>query len=485
MLLQKNVQRGQATHISSTQRGKSLFPGSDVLLQKNVQRGQATHISSTQRGQPSFPDVYGVSWDKGESPTLTRTDVSIGMVANAGVDAGVVVNDFDNIGIWKGIVQVTDTLSNVFMRIPKFYIRKTDGVGYKTWQVSKTPYPGFYLPWCFWDFTNSRELPYIDVGKYPGSKADTKLQSVSGAYPLVNTNIANMRVAAVANNAGGLLGYQQLDLHVVDLLQTLFYIEFATLDSQAIMAGYTTGQYLATHVATVAENAVNRVIVVNAQAALYAVGRALSCGTSLGDNQIFTNRTITAIDVYDASNKAISFDGAAVNIAVNNIVYNSGYKNGKTDAVVASSGSYASNSTGKHSFKYRGIENLWGNVWQFVDGLNITNRQGWIAKNAADYASNVFAAPYEQLGYVNGGTDGYFKTAGYDANFPFAALPTSIDAAHKYYKDYYYQGTGQLIARLGGSWYYSSYAGFSYWNLSSSSSFTYVAVGGRLLRKPL
>jgi len=31
----------------------------------------------------------------------------------------------------------------VFMRIPKFYIRKTDGENIKTWQVSKTKYRGF------------------------------------------------------------------------------------------------------------------------------------------------------------------------------------------------------------------------------------------------------------------------------------------------------------------------------------------------------
>jgi hypothetical protein len=328
-------------------------------------------------------------------------------------------------------------------------------------------------------------LPYVDVGKYSASKAATKLQSVSGAYPLVNTNIVDMRTYARANNADGLLGYQQLDLHVVDFLQTLFYIEFATLDTQAIMAGYTNGQYVATHVATVAENAVNRIIIANAFAAGYAVGQGMGIGTSLGGNQVASNRTITAIDVYDASNKAISFDGAAVNVAVNNIVYNSGYKSGKADTVVASSGSYASNSTGKHSFKYRGIENIWGNVWQFVDGLNITDLQGWVAKNPADYASNVFAAPYEQLGYVNGDTNGYLKTTGYDANYPFAALPTSIDAASKYYKDYYYKDVGQRIALLGGLWLYGGAAGFSFWALDTSSSGASLTFGGRLLKTPL
>ena len=429
--------------------------------------------------------IMGASWGKGELPALTRTDAAIGMVATAGVDTTVVRNDFDNAPIFGEIRQVTDTLGNVFMRIPKFYIRKTDGADYKTWQVSKRKYDGFYLPWCFWDFTNSRELPYVDVGKYPASKAATKLQSVSGAYPLVNINIVDMRTYARANNADGLLGYQQLDLHVVDLLQTLFYIEFATLDTQSIMAGYTTGQHVATHVATVAENAVNRIIIANAFAAVYAVGQGMGIGTSLGGNQVASNRTITAIDVYDASNKAISFDGAAVNVALGNIVYNSGYKNGKTDTVVASSGSFASNSTGKHSFKYRGIENPWGNVWQFVDGLNITGLQGWVAKNPADYASNVFAAPYEQLGYVNGDTDGYFKTAGYDANYPFAALPTSIDAAVKYYKDYYYKEAGQRSAQLGGRWSNGGDAGFSCWYLNFSSAAAGMGIGGRLIKTVL
>lgn len=32
-------------------------------------------------------DVYGVSWDKGESPILTSTDKAVGLVANAGTDA--------------------------------------------------------------------------------------------------------------------------------------------------------------------------------------------------------------------------------------------------------------------------------------------------------------------------------------------------------------------------------------------------------------
>lgn len=427
--------------------------------------------------------IYGASWNKGSSPTLTRTDDAVGLVAAAGVDMTPVTNTFDQADIYKDITEVTDGAGNVFIRIPKFYVEKTDGVGVKTWRISKSKFSvSAYLPKCFWDFTNNRELPYIDIGKYPASLSGAnKLESLPNKYPLINKAIVDCRTYAEANGPG----YQQLDLHVVDLLQTLFYVEFATLNSQAIMAGYTAGQYSASHTATATEAGVNRIVVSNATAALYEVGQAISVGSALGNNSVFYGRTITSITVVDASNKALNFDGAAVNITIGNIVYNTGWKNGFSSGIAASSGSLVSNSTGKHAHTYRRIENVWGNIFQFVDGLNINERQAWVCPDADSYASNLFASPYEQLGYVDGIADGYVTAMGWDAAHPYAALPTAVGgAAATYYSDYYYQATGQRIAWLGGSWNYASYAGLSYWYLNSASSVAYVNVGGRLLRKP-
>jgi hypothetical protein len=432
-------------------------------------------------------DIYGVRWDKGSSPTLTRTGDAVGKVANVGVDGTFVQNDFDNLQIYREIGPVTDSYGNVFIRIPKFYIRKTDGAGFKTWEVSKTQYPGFYLPWCFWDFTNSKELPYIDVGKYKATvDGSSKLQSVPNLAPLINQNIVTFRTYAKNNNINGLKGYQQLDIHVVDVLQTLFYVEFATLNSQAVMAGWISGQYTNSHTATVAEASVNRIIVANATAALYAVGQPISIGTSQGGNQICYGRTITSIDVYDANNKAISFDGVPVTIAVGNMMYNTGWVNGFSKSIAASSGSLGSNTDGKHPFIYRGIESLWGDIWQFVDGVNINNNQAWVTENAESYASNVFAAPYKQLGYINANANGYPIEMGYDPNYPYAALPKTIGGGSStYYSDYYYQATGQFIALLGAYWVSGSIAGLSGWSLNNSSGDAAVSVGGRLLKKAL
>ncbi len=436
-------------------------------------------------------NVFGASWGKGSASALARTGSSIGLLANVGVDATPAVNDFDNAPIFGEMREVTDTMGNVFVKVPKFYIKKVDELSLKTWEVSRVPYKGFYLPWCFWDFTNNRELPYVDIGKYKASLgAGNKLESKPGVYPLVNTNIVNMRTYAKNNNTGGLQGYQQLDVHTYNMLQTLMTIEFATLDVQTIMKGFTAGRYSADDKAIAATDpaAGNTIVVSNTTGAHYRVGQPISCGTSLGGVQRFYGRNITAIDADtpEAGQTTISFDGAPVALSIDDIIFNSGWKNGFSAGISASSGSIVNNSDGKHPCSYRGIESPFGDVWQFVDGVNSNEHQAWVTKNAEDYASNVFAHPYEQLSYVNHDANGYVTAMGSDPNNPFAAFPMAIGGSTStYYADYYYQATGQRIARVGGGWLSGAFAGPWCWTLSASSSDASVAIGGRLLKKAL
>jgi hypothetical protein len=424
--------------------------------------------------------IYGVSWDKGETPDLTRTDDAVGMVANVGIDDAVVVNDFDNAEIYKDIAEVTDDLGNVFIRIPKFYIRKTDGVNSLTTQISRMPFSGCYLPWSFWDFTNSRELPYVDIGKYPASLDGAKLASKADTFPLTNQNIVQMRTLAQANGAG----YQQMDIHAHDIISALFDVEFATLNSQAILMGFTYGQFSASHVATATETAVTRIIVANSTAALYRVGQSIGIGTSLGGTQIASYRVITAISDYDPSNKAISFDGAAVTVTAGNILHNMGWKNGFSSNIVASSGALTAND-GKYPMAYRGIENLYGNVRQFVDGVNITDSQTWVCDNADQFATYAFASPYKQLSYANVAKNGFAVAMGHDSANPFAQFPTNVTggAYTKYYCDYYSQAAGARIAHFGGNWNSGSDGGLRCWSFADSSSAADLRFSARLVRK--
>ncbi len=267
------------------------------------------------------------------------------------------------------------------------------------------------------------------------------------------------------------------------MLAALMFVEFATLNLQAVLVGYTAGQYSSTHVATASEAAANRIVLANAHADLYRVGQAISAGTALGGTQVFYGRTITAIEVVDASNKALVFDGAPVNIAAGNIVYNSGWKTGFASGVAATSGCIVAND-GKYPCSYRGIESLWGDVWEFVDGLNVNERQAWAAKDAADYASNLFASPYEQLAFVDGDTNGNVKAMGWDIGRPWGALPLTVGGGSAtYYSDSYFQTTGQRVARVGGGWNGGAGAGPSSWYLDYASPDASRLVGGRLVRK--
>jgi hypothetical protein len=110
-----------------------------------------------------------------------------------------------------------------------------------------------------------------------------------------------------------------------------------------------------------------------------------------------------------------------------------------------------------------------------------------VCENADDYASNVFAAPYLQLGYVNGATNVYIREMGRDSAVPYAEYPTSVagGGAASYYCDYYYQSAVQYIASLGAAWYSGAAAGVSSWLLYFTSADAYMFAGGRLLKKAL
>ncbi len=486
----------------------------DEIIENQAEIFRSINILKTIGTASDETAIFGATWDKGESPTLTRTGAATGMIAGVGVDNQTVRNDFDGAPIFGEIEEAEDTLGNIFMRIPKFYIRKTkDAISgdYRSFEVSKTKHPGYYLPWLFWDFANEVELDHFDFGKHKGSyDGSNRLQSVPDVAPTSNQNIVQFRTAAMANNSvgDGRAGYQQLDIHAIDLLRMLMFIEFGTLNIQTLMAGYTEGYYGSAHVALEAETGVNRIRITDAQGVLYEVGQTISIhaagATVSGLPSKAYGRIITAVDAdVDSSGQTrITFDGAAIDIALNDYIMNTGFINGFSSQIAASSGSIISNITGKFPCMYRGIESPFGDTWAFVDGVNIAgspvSHWAWVLNDAhyngwgagADgYRSNTFAHPYEQLNYRNStGSDQYIKEMGFDPNHPFAEFPVvTAGGANdtKYYASNYWSNISDRIARFGGNWNAGVRAGLSPWHLHHASSNSYVHGGGRLLKKAL
>ncbi|MEG1792057.1 MAG: hypothetical protein RR294_00435, partial [Bacilli bacterium] len=164
---------------------------------------------------------------------------------------------------------------------------------------------------------------------------------------------------------------------------------------------------------------------------------------------------------------------------------------GTTDVVTASSGSKTSNTDGKNAMKYRGIENIYGNVWQFIDGVNLDNINSdfYISKDASKYVSSNFTGTYSIIeGYKKSSTSGFVTKMGYDSASPFLQMPTVVGGNGVVkYGDYYYQNAdqGNKILLFGGAWSHGSNAGISYFILYYSSTFSDNLVGSRLLKTAL
>ena len=164
---------------------------------------------------------------------------------------------------------------------------------------------------------------------------------------------------------------------------------------------------------------------------------------------------------------------------------------GGTDELGMKSGCLVND--GKHSMIYRGIEDIYGNTADFLDGINIKNYQAYINYDFTTYQSDVFDGNYKALGYVNkslgdNGGGGFITRLGYDSNNPLIGLPTEIDTTNtdlnnpSGIKDGYSAMLGDKILVVGGAYDNGNLAGLWASDASNGSGNAYSGVGSRLIR---
>lgn len=477
----------------------------DVIYIKNVDDDANFIKRITEYG---VREVVGQSASELERVTrlngVKTVGAATGLVANVAIDGALAENSFDFIPIFQRTresIIATDLsandVSNVFVKVRKYYIKeewvKEGDVDYHyLWMCETKLDEGYRLPLPF-KKPDGSERDYTYMGAYEAFlDGNNKLRSLTGKIPKVSYSRNNFRTAARALDGLGINSkYQITDLaEYVDLVQIPFMIEFATKHSQGVFAGATSMADSASHTAIADGTAVNFIVVSNATGAAFVLGQTVSIGTLNSNDSIAKDRIVTQIDV-DTPNTGettITFDGAAVNITIGHVIASRAWKTGMTDSVKVS-GSHALND-GKHSIVWRGLENPFGNIWKNVDGVKISNWRGYVAENPKDYndtasVGGVYAEPYLPLGYLNANTNNYIKELGYDANYPYAKFPISVQASSGlYFRDYYYQNTGDRTVFVGGIWLSGSVAGLFYWGLYSDLGNASFSIGARLSYRP-
>lgn len=147
------------------------------------------------------------------------------------------------------------------------------------------------------------------------------------------------------------------------------------------------------------------------------------------------------------------------------------------------------NTNGYSVVAYRGEENPFGNIWKWIDGINVYNKnEGSVYIADHGFKDDTNAAPYSDAGITICGSNGYVSAFAYNEDFDWLFIASEVLGNSSLpVGDYFWQNkayNGYTVALLGGRWNHGSHAGGFYWYVYNASSYRYRGIGGRLLYVP-
>lgn len=155
------------------------------------------------------------------------------------------------------------------------------------------------------------------------------------------------------------------------------------------------------------------------------------------------------------------------------------HKTGETDVMVYHTGR-AAGTDGKTAVQYRGIENPWGNVSEFIDGINILTQVAFICTEPESYADDT-NDNYKSCGFTTPDS-GFIKELGFSSVFPWALLPdiSGGGSSTTYIPDFVCSSLGERVLNVGGHITSEQEAGLFFFHAGVSSLGKSDKIGSRL-----
>lgn len=433
----------------------------------HLNKGDTVSISGTlaplmtidlQKTSVNTTGVYGVTWSNDStSILLERTDDAVGLSFNylSGEDwAGPYYNDFDYIYPWSDIrlcaidgsgkityegeagFTTDGGAGNVFVEIPKHYVKREVVDGREYIAISATPREGFQLDPSFQ--REGGEVDRIYVAAYLTSLSSGQASSVSGEIPNFAVSMNDMEEAFMNLD----MPYKELDIWTVMMLQRLYLVETAVRDSQVFWQGNCNKSYFQSDAETSDQYALvdiggsNTITIPDTKLnRRFEVGDTVSICTydeffsPTGANNY--THTITYIK-RDYGVLEISFDGEAVDISELTQICHVPQENGSADMLGYHSGRLHADD-GLTPFRYRYMENLYGNGMTLIGGIISTNRVYMIGSD--DRMQTIeYRMPIQQSAQLSGVETDYstmcIQKLGYDSRCPLIMMPEVAGASH-------------------------------------------------------
>lgn len=407
----------------------------------------------------SADDIYGVEVDFANKK-FTRLSGAVNRTPGEGFDSinafggrkRCNVADDGTVTAYYGDANYTTTGKNaagtkvqVMVEQPKFYYKVVPMVlekGAKGMKIRKARYyvsdtlkPGFKVHPAFVE--NGNVNPYIYLAAFEGSLFDTS----ANAYILDDAQVADFAADVLCSIANA--------KPASGLTQSLTRANTRKL-AQKRGAGWEQA-----YAATIAASQLLMLI----EYASFDMQKAIGNGV--------TNKTD------DGSTSMTEITGATVNLG-------------------NASGS-VTNANGYNIVSYRGEENIWSNIWAWIDGMNEENPATFTTGDfgtlyVADhgFVDDSKASPYKNTGIHPDYGSGYISAFGYSEEFDWLFVTAEHTGNSTLpVGDYYWnQNPGWRVAILGGRWDDGAVAGAFYWHLNNAASTRYRSIGGRLVYVP-
>ncbi len=482
-----------------TKMGETVIDG---WVTPSVELGSHISIGGTVPGRVSFEKSPFISYEKEKiytiqfdlnnpSNTGKRLDDAKNMAFNGAVGEGFLSqgeNTFDNAYPWsemklcaikngtivyKGEEGFSDTgeAGDVFVEIPKFYSKRVVDGQYETISISGYPHEGFEVDEAF--LTENGEKEAIYIAAYTSSLDDDgNIQSVSRTAPVVY--LAPTDMTKMIESKGK--GYKAMDYAALSMLQKLFLVETGVRNSQCLYMGVCGLSIASASGAdggySVAKRSREKTSCIDVSDVYsYNEGESIVLYNTSDYSQSYSEailnpRQITAVVKNADSTVSVFFSGESVTVTENDTaIAHIAKNNGTTDSISYHTGS-AQTARGTLAFKYRHIENIWGNTHTYVDNVRVKNGQATLTDRKGNNHTLSYALPSKNYeAYM----DVMIKQMGYDPSYSGVMLPMVIGegaTSSTYYGDTYmhnHNSEEEYTLYYGGGWSSAESAGlFSY-----------------------
>jgi len=450
--------------------------------------------------------IIGVIWDTGsDSSALQQIDVDGDVITKKSTAW------FDRHPVWGGMKRCTlsvdgvptfgdnargdgltldGTAGQVMVRVPRYYIKSEKSGNYLKWWISPFPYPGFDLHPAFKQ-RGGTERAQLYVGAYAGglavkSAGTLYMLSATGKQPWTGTDMGKLpfgtgitEIVAGDTVVGATSGNTVIVVAVHKVsgdwgdgdAAGFLYVKYPG----AAWSNWTNPENIqvggATRAATTGVGEALGLTRQNAETYCNNIG-----STRWGCENVWTLDALTMLYLIEYANWNSQSTSVGIGRGVVDKASGTGFA-GENNGANSADTNIGTNGTGTGTgtdgltpIVYRGIENLWGNVFQFIIGIDVLDaayrvltRDGTgtpaCPLTAGNYESSV-AAPVQ---YADpGNLDSYIKDILYEDLSKYLILPNlggGSDSTYLCDRIYWHRAGQTNILLAGGLWFYAAFAG--------------------------